>query len=128
MIILNGAPSLSDFRRRKLLSSLQNTVPSVVSVMAEYVHFAEVSAPLSEADQTTLQALLTYGPSVKQLANNGDLLLVVPRPGTISPWSSKATDIAHNCGLDKVVRVERGTAYYIEATEKTDGGTTTTVG
>lgn len=118
MIILNGAPSLSDFRRRKLLSSLQNTVPSVVSVMAEYIHFAEVSASLSEADQTTLQALLTYGPSVKQLVNNGDLLLVVPRPGTISPWSSKATDIAHNCGLDKVVRVERGTAYYIEATEK----------
>jgi phosphoribosylformylglycinamidine synthase len=118
MIILNGAPSLSDFRRRKLLSSLQNTVPSVVSVMAEYIHFAEVSASLSEADQTTLQALLTYGPSVKQLANNGDLLLVVPRPGTISPWSSKATDIAHNCGLDNVVRVERGTAYYIEATEK----------
>ena len=118
MIILNGAPSLSDFRRRKLLSSLQNTVPSVVSVVAEYIHFAEVSASLSEADQTTLQALLTYGPSVKQLANNGDLLLVVPRPGTISPWSSKATDIAHNCGLDNVVRVERGTAYYIEATEK----------
>jgi phosphoribosylformylglycinamidine synthase len=118
MIILNGAPSLSDFRRRKLLSSLQNTVPSVVSVMAEYIHFADVSASLSEADQTTLQALLTYGPSVKQLANNGDLLLVVPRPGTISPWSSKATDIAHNCGLDKIVRVERGTAYYIEATEK----------
>ena len=118
MIILNGALSLSDFRRRKLLSSLQNTVPSVVSVMAEYMHFAEVSASLSEADQTTLQALLTYGPSAKQLANNGDLLLVVPRPGTISPWSSKATDIAHNCGLDKVVRVERGIAYYIEATEK----------
>ena len=118
MIILNGAPSLSDFRRRKLLSSLQNTVPSVVSVVAEFIHFAEVSASLSEADQTTLQALLTYGPSVKQLANNGDLLLVVPRPGTISPWSSKATDIAHNCGLDNVVRVERGTAYYIEATEK----------
>ncbi|MGB1403417.1 MAG: phosphoribosylformylglycinamidine synthase [Porticoccaceae bacterium] len=116
--MLSGAPSLSDFRRRKLLSSLQNTVPTVISVMAEYVHFAEVSAPLSEPDQTTLQALLTYGPSAKQQANNGDLLLVVPRPGTISPWSSKATDIAHNCGLNNVIRVERGTAYYIEATEK----------
>ena len=118
MIILSGAPSLSDFRRRKLLSSLQNTVPTVISVMAEYVHFAEVGAPLSESEQTTLQALLTYGPNAKQLANNGDLLLVVPRPGTISPWSSKATDIAHNCGLNNVIRVERGTAYYIEATEK----------
>ncbi|MGB2287399.1 MAG: phosphoribosylformylglycinamidine synthase [Porticoccaceae bacterium] len=118
MIILSGAPSLSDFRRRKLLSSLQNTVPSVVSVTAEYVHFAEVSAPLSEAEQDTLQALLTYGPSAQQSDNNGDLLLVVPRPGTISPWSSKATDIAHNCGLDKVVRVERGIAYSIEAKEK----------
>ena len=118
MIIFSGAPSLSDFRRRKLLSSLQNTVPTVISVVAEYVHFAEVSAPLSEPDQTTLQALLTYGPSAKQQANNGDLLLVVPRPGTISPWSSKATDIAHNCGLNNVIRVERGTAYYIDATEK----------
>ncbi|MGB2259837.1 MAG: phosphoribosylformylglycinamidine synthase, partial [Porticoccaceae bacterium] len=117
MIILSGAPSLSDFRRRKLLSSLQKVVPSVESVAAEHVHFAEVSEPLSDADQTTLKALMTYGPSEESLSTDGHLLLVVPRPGTISPWSSKATDIAHNCGLNNVVRVERGTAYYVSANQ-----------
>ena len=115
MIILSGAPSLSDFRRRKLLSSLQKLEPSVESVTAEYVHFAEVSEPLSDADQATLEALMTYGPCEKSLSTEGDLLLVVPRPGTISPWSSKATDIAHNCGLHNVLRLERGTAYYVQA-------------
>ena len=115
MIILSGAPALSAFRRRKLLSSLQLAAPSVTSVTTEYVHFAETSQPLSEAEHTTLQALMTYGPSEQQQHKQGDLLLVVPRPGTISPWSSKATDIAHNCGLDSVLRVERGTAYYIAA-------------
>ena len=65
MIILSGAPSLSDFRRRKLLSSLQKRVPSVESVAAEHVHFAEVSEPLSDADQTTLKALMTYGPEAR---------------------------------------------------------------
>ena len=117
MIILSGAPSLSDFRRRKLLSSLQKIVPSVESVAAEHVHFAEVSEPLSDAEQTTLKALMTYGPSEESVSTDGNLVLVVPRPGTISPWSSKATDIAHNCGLTNVVRVERGTAYYISANQ-----------
>jgi phosphoribosylformylglycinamidine synthase len=117
MIILSGAPSLSDFRCRKLLSSLQKIVPSVESVAAEHVHFAEVSEPLSDAEQKTLKALMTYGPSEESVSTDGNLLLVVPRPGTISPWSSKATDIAHNCGLTNVVRVERGTAYYISANQ-----------
>jgi len=117
MIILNGAPSLSAFRRRKLLSSLQKAVPAVTSVVAEYVHFAEVRGSLSAAKRSTLEALMTYGPRQESGSTEGTLLLVVPRPGTISPWSSKATDIAHNCGLDDVVRVERGIAYYIGASE-----------
>ena len=62
MMILTGAPSLSAFRRKKLLSTLQQTVPSTVSVYAEYVHFAELTQPLSESAVETLQALLTYGP------------------------------------------------------------------
>jgi phosphoribosylformylglycinamidine synthase len=115
MIILSGAPSLSAFRGKKLLSTLQKMVPSVVSVYAEYVHFADISAPLSADAEETLKALLTYGPREEKTATKGQLVLVVPRPGTISPWSSKATDIAHNCGLSSVVRVERGTAYYIYA-------------
>ena len=117
MIILSGAPSLSAFRRRKLLSSLQKAVPAVTSVVAEYVHFAEIRDGLSDVDSATLEALMTYGPSEERGSTDGTLLLVVPRPGTISPWSSKATDIVHNCGLDNVVRVERGVAYYISASE-----------
>ena len=115
MIILSGAPALSAFRRRKLLATMTQIVPEVTAVVAEYRHFAEVSQPLSEGEKQTLEALMQYGPSDGVLPLSGRLLLVVPRPGTISPWSSKATDIAHNCGLKSVVRVERGIAYYIEA-------------
>ncbi|MBF4264232.1 hypothetical protein, partial [Vibrio anguillarum] len=61
------------------------------------------------------EKLLTYGPTIQDHEPQGLLLLVTPRPGTISPWSSKATDIAHNCGLVDVKRLERGTAYYIES-------------
>ena len=114
-MILSGAPSLSAFRRKKLLSTLQKKLPSLVSVYAEYIHFADLREPLSDNAAETLQALLTYGPREDKTSTKGQLILVVPRPGTISPWSSKATDIAHNCGLNQVVRVERGTAYYVHA-------------
>ena len=117
MIIISGAPALSAFRQRKLLVSLKQVVPSITDIKAEYQHFAEISAPLSNSDTNTLEALMQYGPMEQAVSSAGQLLLVVPRPGTISPWSSKATDIAHNCGLDAVVRIERGTAYYIEAGE-----------
>jgi len=115
MMILSGAPSLSAFRRQKLLAKLQASEASINSVSAEYVHFVEVREPLGSSEVETLEALLTYGPSHEDANNRGKLLLVVPRPGTISPWSSKATDIVHNCGLESVVRVERGTAYYIDS-------------
>ena len=115
MMILSGAPSLSAFRREKLLTKLRESDASIQSVCAEYVHFAEINKLLTSAETTTLQALLTYGPSEQEVDTGGQLILVAPRPGTISPWSSKATDIAHNCGLKTVVRLERGTAYYIEA-------------
>ena len=117
MIIISGAPALSAFRRRKLLVSLKQAVPSITDVVAEFQHFADLSAPLSDDDLETLKALMQYGPAEQPVSSTGQLLVVVPRPGTISPWSSKATDIAHNCGLDHVVRIERGTAYYIETNE-----------
>ena len=98
-----------------MLANLQRRIPSITSVVAEYVHFAEVDGILSDQDYATLAALMTYGPSEQKGATEGTLLLVLPRPGTISPWSSKATDIAHNCGLQKIVRVERGVAYYLQS-------------
>ncbi|TAA40358.1 phosphoribosylformylglycinamidine synthase [Corallincola spongiicola] len=113
MQILRGAPALSDFRINKLLDACRSQKLPVTSIYAEYMHFAELTSPLSEAELAKLEKLLTYGPTIAEHAPEGKLLLVTPRPGTISPWSSKATDIAQNCGLDQIVRLERGMAYYV---------------
>lgn len=117
MKILRGSPALSAFRITKLLSVCQEQQLPVNDIYAEYVHFAEINASLSDVDSAKLQQLLKYGPSLAEHEPQGTLLLVTPRPGTISPWSSKATDIAHNCGLSQVVRLERGLAYYIQSDE-----------
>ncbi|MCL6415877.1 phosphoribosylformylglycinamidine synthase [Aestuariirhabdus sp. Z084] len=115
MLELRGAPALSEFRANKLLGSLQTLVPSVSGVYAEYIHFADLAEELTVNEQQVLDRLLRYGPAIASHDPLGQLLLVVPRPGTISPWSSKASDIAHNCGLNSIRRIERGVAYYIEA-------------
>ncbi|VXC97251.1 phosphoribosylformyl-glycineamide synthetase [Enterobacterales bacterium 8AC] len=115
MEILRGSPALSAFRITKLLSRCQDAQLPVSDIYAEYVHFADVSAPLSAEEHAKLQRLLKYGPSLAEHAPEGRLLLVTPRPGTISPWSSKATDIAYNCGLAQVIRLERGLAFYVTA-------------
>ncbi len=120
MEILRGSPALSAFRINKLLSRFQEAQLPVNDVYAEFVHFADVSAPLTTDEQTKLQRLLKYGPSLAEHAPVGRLILVTPRPGTISPWSSKATDIAHNCGLSQVIRLERGLAFYVQAPQLTE--------
>lgn len=113
MQILRGAPALSSFRINKLFVEGKKLVPSLGQIYAEYVHFADLSKDLSEQELVTLKKLLTYG-SIKEVKETkGAFVLVVPRPGTISPWSSKATDIAHNCGLDSVNRLERGVSWYM---------------
>ena len=114
MLILRGAPALSEFRVNKILARCQQSQLPVTNVYAEYAHFADLTSPLSVDEQTKLEKLLTYGPTIAEHTPAGTLVLVTPRPGTISPWASKATDIAHNCGLKQVHRVERGIAYYIE--------------
>ncbi|KTS96364.1 phosphoribosylformylglycinamidine synthase [Pseudomonas oryzihabitans] len=113
MLILRGAPALSSFRHGKLLDQLTRLVPGVSGLYAEFVHFAEVAGTLSAEEEGILGRLLQYGPSVPQQEPSGALFLIVPRLGTISPWSSKATDIAHNCGLAQIERLERGVAYYV---------------
>uniref|UniRef100_UPI0028ACF56D phosphoribosylformylglycinamidine synthase n=1 Tax=Stutzerimonas balearica TaxID=74829 RepID=UPI0028ACF56D len=113
MLILRGAPALSAFRHGKLLAQLTEKVPAVSGLYAEFAHFAEVSDALGSDEQQVLARLLKYGPSVPVQEPSGRLFLVVPRFGTISPWSSKASDIAHNCGLSKIQRLERGIAYYV---------------
>ncbi|HHR6222712.1 TPA: phosphoribosylformylglycinamidine synthase [Providencia alcalifaciens] len=115
MEILRGSPALSAFRITRLLALFAEKQLPVTDIYAEYMHFAELSAPLSGSEQGKLSSLLKYGPSLAEHEPFGKLILVTPRPGTISPWSSKATDIAHNCGLTQVKRIERGVAYYIQA-------------
>lgn len=120
MEILRGSPALSAFRINKLLTLCQENDLPVQGIYAEFVHFAKVEGQLSEDDQIKLRQLLHYGPSLTEHEPVGEMRVVTPRPGTISPWSSKATDIAHNCGLAKVARIERGIAYFIECGTMTD--------
>ena len=120
MEILRGSPALSAFRVNKLLTRFQDAHLPVSDIYAEYVHFADVSAPLNTEEKSRLQRLLKYGPSLAEHTPQGRLLLVTPRPGTISPWSSKATDIAHNCDLPQVRRLERGLAFYVQAPQLSD--------
>ncbi len=113
MLILRGAPALSAFRHGKLLEQLTSKVPAVTGLYAEFAHFADVTGVLGADEEQVLARLLKYGPSVPVQEPSGRLLLSIPRFGTISPWSSKASDIARNCGLAKIQRIERGIAYYV---------------
>jgi phosphoribosylformylglycinamidine synthase len=113
MLILQGGNALSDFRVNKLLSALQACAPKISSVQAHFIHFAETNANLDDKEQAQLDALLNYGTAINLANNHSAKLIIIPRPGTISPWSSKATDIVHNSGLEKVMRIERGVAYLL---------------
>jgi phosphoribosylformylglycinamidine synthase len=118
MLELPGARALSDFRLAKLLGRLAALEPAVRALDAHFVHFVDTAGPLTEAEQAVLAQLLTYGP--RRLEHplrtpESHPVLVVPRAGTVSPWSSKATDIAQVCGLAAVRRIERGIEYRIGA-------------
>lgn len=114
MMILRGSPALSSFREQKLLSDFKQDNLPVQGIYAEFVHVVDLDGELSADKKEILEKLLTYGPSCEARQPEGTLLVVAPRPGTISPWSSKATDIAHICGLSEVKRIERAIAYYID--------------
>jgi phosphoribosylformylglycinamidine synthase len=115
VLILPGAPAGSAFRRARLLQLLRRADPGLAGVQSQFVHFVSCGAPPDAAQRAQLARLL--GLDASALYTDTQLsLLVVPRPGTISPWSSKATDIAHVCGLDFVRRIERGIQYRFEGT------------
>ena len=114
VLTLPGAIALSPFRVEKLLASLPKTLAGAIALDTRFVHFVAASAALDPQQTRVLEKLLTYGTPARG-EPRGDLLLVLPRFGTVSPWSSKATDIVHNCGLGGIVRVERGIAYYIDS-------------
>jgi phosphoribosylformylglycinamidine synthase len=115
MLTLRGAPALSPFRLEKLGRAVASAAPRVSRLHACFWHFAETARELDAAEAGVLERILRYGPALPPDEPAGELLLVIPRPGTVSPWSSKATDIAKHCGLEAVVRLERGIGYYFEA-------------
>ena len=134
MFRLRGGSALSSFRQKKLTAALKVSVPQVSHICAEYWYFCSAVRALQENEISILARLLKAVPEdfslsgtsigssrMRPASSQGELFLVVPRPGTISPWSTKATDIAHNCGLDAVARLERGVVYYVETKEKVSG-------
>ncbi len=109
MIELPGALAVSDFRIAKLRPALEKLSPGLGAITARFVHFVDLERDLDARERALLERLLTYGPREGAAAKvQGEEIIVVPRFGTISPWSSKATDIAKVCGLDAVLRIERG--------------------
>ncbi len=119
MLSFGGVDALSKSRKAKLFGQLKKITPDVQDLGAEYMHFVAEDGELTPAKQMRLENLLTYD-HFYQGEREGQLLLVGPRAGTISPWSSKATDIALNSELTKVKRIERVTAYYIKAKKPLD--------
>ncbi|MDR0702704.1 MAG: phosphoribosylformylglycinamidine synthase [Azoarcus sp.] len=109
-----GVSALSHSRLARLGRDLALELPGLRRITAEYWYFIEVREALSAEEEARLGELLDSSAPGDDLPA-GTLRLVTPRPGTLSPWSSKATDIARQCGFDKVVRIERGIAYFIES-------------
>jgi phosphoribosylformylglycinamidine synthase len=113
---LRGPRAASESRLAKLLAQLKKIDAGVRSLAAEYRYFIETAGGLGPEQQRLLERLLDDGSPPPPPAS-GTLYLVVPRLGTISPWSSKASDIARNCGLAHVRRIERGTAFHVDSAD-----------
>ena len=118
MLELPGQAALSDFRLAKLTRSLQRADERVAAVEARFAYFISTHASLTRENRRRHEALLLSGEQPAALKRGAQTLFVVPRPGTISPWSSKATDIVKACDIDAVDRVERGICYAIRFTGK----------
>ncbi|WP_310452302.1 phosphoribosylformylglycinamidine synthase [Sulfuritalea sp.] len=110
-LALRGSAAFSAPRLARLQKSLRNTV-SGIGLAAEHWYFIELATPLNAEETSRLKDLLGI-PATLPAPPAGELLLVTPRLGTISPWSSKATDIAKNCGFAAVKRIERAVAYHV---------------
>jgi len=108
---LLGGPAFSEFQRQKLVDSLRRRIGQEISFTAKFIYFVESPQAPSQQELSRLEGLL-QAESITDI-NHAAILLVVPRLGTQSPWSTKATDIAHRCGLDSINRIERGTVFYL---------------
>lgn len=116
MLLIPGSSALSQFRVHRLESKLQEIDSSLKVVATKFMHFVDVMNELTANEIALLQELLAYGAQEPGSGITGQKLLVLPRAGTISPWSSKATEIAQRCSLASVKRIERGIEYTISTT------------
>ncbi len=115
MLVLYGGVAASPFRLTRLLQRLRGVIPDLSAVVARHIHLLETSRDLDPDEQRALASLLNEPAAAESaLPPPGTCIYVLPRLGSISPWSSKATDILHNAGLDAVRRVERATEYAFE--------------
>ncbi len=114
MLDFRGGPALSDFRLDRLLQRLREQVPRVAAVRADHLYLVDLERRLEAEEERRLRRLLGDAGDTAGLREDPGLVVVVPRLGTISPWASKATDIAHATGLDAVHRIERGIAYRLQ--------------
>ena len=117
MLEIPGQAALSGFRRSRLLRQMQQFAPGIQAIEARYCYFVGVACAPDSDQLKRLDALLLSGDAVQELPAQALSFCAVPRPGTISPWSSKATDIAHACGIQEVERLERGICYAISCAE-----------
>ncbi len=137
MLTLFGNTALSAFRIQKLFRQISTAIPNIQSITTQFIHLVDCNSELSSQESEILQKLLRYGSQEKDSEEKGSKeqdsqqtkpvsaqanVYVIPRVGTVSPWSSKATDIARNCGLNNIARIERGVAYFIT---KKDGSALT---
>jgi phosphoribosylformylglycinamidine synthase len=118
MLILPGPCALSAFRVQKLCADICTVDAAVTAVAAHYVHFADADETLGRDEQERLERILDYGEKAANEPADGQAFLVVPRSGTISPWSSKATEIAQRCGLKAVKRIERGIRFTLQTPDE----------
>ena len=110
-----GPPALSRPRLRQTLQRIRRIEPNVRAAFAEFVHFLFLEEELDAGRRALVAQLLDYGPRRDLPRKTGKIFCaVIPRPGTVSPWASKATDIFHRCGLANVLRVERGVRWYFD--------------
>ena len=117
VICIDGQQALSDFRIRKLNEILSIIDSSIKINDAAFRYYIQLSGSLDQENMTRLSALLLSGEPTIKRNNQSSQVNVVPRIGTISSWSSKATDITHACGITMVTRLERGVCFAYEAPE-----------
>jgi phosphoribosylformylglycinamidine synthase len=119
VLIVPGRSALSTARQLRVLAKARAACPGARGLTARWVHLVTTSRPLAAAEAAQLSAMLAYGPlgevpaAIPASSVETATFFVAPRVGTTSPWSSKATDIVHVCGLEAITRIERCISYVV---------------